>query len=91
MASPFAPEPHQWFPTVGHPELNNAASRATLRCSLYMNDPKSGDSPDALREKAERCFRLASGTTDERAHDALVAYGLELLEKAEATSAPKNG
>jgi hypothetical protein len=49
-----------------------------------MNDPKSGDSPDRLREEAERCFRLANGTTDERAHDALVAYGHELLEKARA-------
>ena len=55
-----------------------------LGCSLYMNDPKSGDTPDMLREKAERCFRLANATTDERAHDALVAYGDELLEEARA-------
>jgi hypothetical protein len=49
-----------------------------------MNDPTSGDPPDGLHEKAEKCFRLAHGTPDERAHDALVAYGLELLEKAKA-------
>jgi hypothetical protein len=49
-----------------------------------MNDPKRGDSPDRLREEAERCFRLANEITDERAHDALIAYGHELLDEARA-------
>ena len=49
-----------------------------------MSDPKSGDTPDTLREKAERCFRLAYWTTDERARAALITYGDELLAKAKA-------
>ena len=49
-----------------------------------MNNQKSAETPDALREKAERCFRLAYGTTDRRVRDLLVAYGHELLEKAKA-------
>ena len=49
-----------------------------------MNDPTSSDTPDRLRERAERCFRLAYGTTDEGVRDALVAYGRELVEKADA-------
>lgn len=53
-------------------------------CSLYMSDPKSGDTPDKLREKAERCFRLAYGTTDEQARATLITYGDELLAKAKA-------
>lgn len=64
--------------------LINAASRAARGRSLYMGDPPRGETPDALRERAEQCFRLARGTTDGRAHDALIAYGRELLEEAKA-------
>jgi len=49
-----------------------------------MNDRK-GDMPtDVLREKAERCFRLAYETTDQRVRDLLNSYGHELLEQADA-------
>jgi len=41
------------------------------------------DTPRSLRERADREFRLASGTTDASAHDALVLYGQELLAEAD--------
>jgi hypothetical protein len=49
-----------------------------------MRSPKSGESADLLREKAERCFRLAYETSDQRVCDLLVAYAHELLEQAKA-------
>lgn len=46
---------------------------------------KSGpnQTPQSLREQAERAFRLAAATTDASAHDALMLYGQELIAKAE--------
>jgi hypothetical protein len=44
-------------------------------------------SPRSLREQAEKCFRLAQGTTDDRTHDALVTYGEELWARAERMEA----
>jgi hypothetical protein len=41
------------------------------------------DTPQSLRERADRAFRLASGTTDASAHDALMLYGQELLAEAD--------
>ena len=40
-----------------------------------------------LRDDAERCFRLASTITDARAHDALMEYGRELLDREERREA----
>ncbi|MGH7126600.1 MAG: hypothetical protein ACREFI_19640 [Stellaceae bacterium] len=40
-----------------------------------------------LREEAERCFRLASSASDKRLHDELLAYGKELVERAEKIEA----
>jgi hypothetical protein len=49
------------------------------------------DNPQAMRERAERAFRLASTTTDDSAHDALILYGQELLAEAERIEAePKD-
>jgi hypothetical protein len=42
-----------------------------------------------LRQEAERCFRLAAGTTDNRLHEELLAYGRELLDRAERMEATK--
>jgi hypothetical protein len=41
------------------------------------------DTPQSLRERADRAFRRASSTTDASAHDALMLYGQELLAEAE--------
>jgi hypothetical protein len=43
--------------------------------------------PQKLRDDAERCFRLASTITDASAHDALIEYGRGLLDRAEGTEA----
>jgi hypothetical protein len=40
-----------------------------------------------LRDDAERCFRLANTINDARAHDALMEYGRELLDRAERMEA----
>ncbi len=40
-----------------------------------------------LREEAERCFRLASKASDKRLREELVAYGKELIERAEKIEA----
>ena len=40
-----------------------------------------------LREEAERCFRLAAGTLDQKLSDELLAYGRELAERAEKMQA----
>ena len=49
------------------------------------------DNPQAMRERAERAFRLASTTNDDSAHDALILYGQELLAEAERIEAePKD-
>lgn len=47
-----------------------------------MNDPKCAETPDSLREKAQRCFNLAYETNDPQVRDVLVAYGHELLAHA---------
>ncbi len=36
-----------------------------------------------LREEAERCFHLAAQASDKRLHDELLAYGKELIGRAE--------
>ena len=41
----------------------------------------------SLREEAERCFRLASKASDKRLRDELLAYGKELIERAERIEA----
>jgi hypothetical protein len=41
------------------------------------------DTPQSLRERADRAFRLAGATADTSAHDALMLYGQELLAEAE--------
>ena len=55
--------------------------------SVMKRDPgmknRPNDTPQALRERAEHAFRLAEGTTDTSAHDALLFYGQELLAEAE--------
>jgi hypothetical protein len=43
--------------------------------------------PQKLRDDAERCFRLANTINDVRAHDALMEYGRELLDRAERMEA----
>ncbi len=43
--------------------------------------------PQKLRDDAERCFRLANTINDARAHDALMEYGRELLDRAERVEA----
>jgi len=43
--------------------------------------------PQKFRDDAERCFRLASTITDASAHDALMGYGRELLDRAERMEA----
>jgi hypothetical protein len=40
-----------------------------------------------LREEAERCFRLAAGAMDNRLREELLAYGRELLDRAERMEA----
>ena len=42
-----------------------------------------------LREMAERALRLASTTTDQAAHDALMLYAQELLAKVEKLEAER--
>jgi hypothetical protein len=50
-------------------------------------DDWPNSTPRSLREQAEKCFRLAEGTTDDRTHDALVTYGEELRARAERMEA----
>lgn len=40
-----------------------------------------------LREEAERCFRFAAQASDKRLHDELLAYGKELIGRAEKMEA----
>ena len=40
-----------------------------------------------LREEAERCFRLAAKASDRRLRAELIAYGKELIERAEKIEA----
>jgi hypothetical protein len=40
-----------------------------------------------LREEAQRCFRLAEGATDKRLREELLAYGRELIDRAERMDA----
>lgn len=40
-----------------------------------------------LRDEAERCFRLAESATDKRLREELVAYGRELIDRAERMEA----
>ena len=40
-----------------------------------------------LRDEAQRCFRLAEGATDKRLRQELVAYGRELIDRAERMDA----
>lgn len=44
-----------------------------------------------LREEAERCFHLASRASDRRLRDALLAYGKDLVERAERIEATEKG
>jgi hypothetical protein len=44
---------------------------------------ESPQSLQKLRDDAQRCFRLANTINDARAHDALMEYGRELLERAQ--------
>lgn len=48
-----------------------------------MNDDYANATPQQLREKADRCFRLAKDTTDQKAREALIAFGCELLDRAD--------
>jgi len=41
------------------------------------------DTPDWCRREAEKCFLLAEKVTDDKAADALLIYGSELLARAE--------
>jgi hypothetical protein len=50
-------------------------------------EDSTGKDPDALREKAERCFRLAYAMTDNLVRDALVNYGRELQARADQMEA----
>lgn len=43
--------------------------------------------PEWFREEAERCFQLAEKIVDQKASEALVAYGRELLGQAERMEA----
>ena len=45
------------------------------------------DTPEWFRDEAERCFRLAEKMTDQKSVDSLVAYGRELLDRAERMEA----
>jgi hypothetical protein len=45
------------------------------------------DTPEWLRQEAEKCFLLADKTIDEKAADALLTYGSELLARAERMEA----
>jgi hypothetical protein len=38
---------------------------------------------EGLREEADRCFGLAESASDKRLRDELLAYGRELIERAE--------
>ncbi len=49
------------------------------------------NTPQWFREEAEHCFRLAEKITDQRASDALISYGRELLAKAEGMAATLRG
>jgi hypothetical protein len=40
-----------------------------------------------LREEAERCFRFAAQASDQRLRDELLAYGKELIGRAEKMEA----
>jgi hypothetical protein len=61
--------------------MYHAARRSRALESVMENWPD--DTPQSLRERADRAFRLASGTTDASAHDALMLYGQELLAEAD--------
>ena len=61
--------------------MYHAARRSRALESVMENWPD--DTPQSLRERADRAFRLASGTTDASAHDALMFYGQELLAEAD--------
>ncbi len=54
-----------------------------------------GDKPSrtlqALRDEAQRCFRLAAQVWDEKAQSALNSYGQELWAEAERTEAAERG
>jgi hypothetical protein len=50
-----------------------------------MEEPLS--TPEKLRQRAERCTRLAAGLTDARTIDALRSYAHELLVEANWTEA----
>lgn len=43
--------------------------------------------PEWFREEAEHCFQLAEKIVDQKASEALVAYGRELLGQAERMEA----
>ena len=45
------------------------------------------DTPEWFRQEAEKCFSLAEKLMDEGAADALVAYGAELIARAERMDA----
>jgi hypothetical protein len=47
--------------------------------------------PRALRERAERAFRLASWTSDDAARDALNLYAQELLTEADLLETAQQG
>lgn len=44
-----------------------------------------------LREEAERCFHLALTSPDRRLRDELLAYGKDLIERAERIEATEKG
>jgi hypothetical protein len=68
---------------------------ATDMCHLVQRRPAVGlgtaeeysQTPQKLRDDAERCFRLANTINDARSHDALMEYGRELLDRAEKMEA----
>jgi hypothetical protein len=49
--------------------------------SLMKSQPN--DTPQSLRERADRAFRLAASTADAAAHHALLLYGQGLLAEAD--------
>ena len=50
---------------------------------------ESSNTPEKLRDRAERCTRLAAALTDARTIDALTRYARELLEEADRMEASK--
>ena len=63
------------------PEIETERTRVG-RVALCMTE-ETMRTPADLRQMAERCNRLAGGSTDARAIDALAEYARELLEEAE--------